>query len=78
MAIDLLFTDVEGCEKMIFEDLIENIEFKLLPTYILFESHPGFYGKDIQQQLLNNFNKIGYQVENTIGVHYLLTKMCLL
>jgi len=74
LSIDLLFTDVEGCEKMIFEDLIENVDFKLLPNFILFESHPGFYGKDIQQELLNNFRKIGYEVENTIGVHFLLTK----
>jgi FkbM family methyltransferase len=75
LVIDLLFTDVEGCEKMIFEDLIQNVEFSLLPKFILFESHPGFYGKEIQQELLNNFRKIGYQIENTIGVHYFLTKM---
>ncbi len=67
---DLIFIDVEGCETLVFDDLLRNVESKDCPA-VYFESHQQIYGAEVLNQILENFRMKGFSISKVTPNHYL-------
>jgi FkbM family methyltransferase len=70
--VDFLFMDIEGCETLVFEDMLANVPMDKFPE-IYFEGHQGLYGQDKLDAMIKEFTDKGFKAEKITRQHYILT-----
>ncbi len=71
LKVNLLFTDIEGCETLVFQDLIQNWPREEWPM-IYFESHQQIYGNEILKSIFDSFEVAGFRRRFITTNHFLL------
>ena len=71
IKVDFVFLDIEGCETLVFEDLLNFFEDENLPIFY-FESHAGLYGKEVFANISQQFNNRNYVKSEVTPNHFLM------
>ena len=68
------FSDIEGDEKILVDQLISNPKWTKNAPRLLLELHPEIYGMEMQQSIIDKLASAGYAMEKVDSKHYFFTK----
>lgn len=64
------FSDIEGAERILVDQLFSNPKWLKHSPRLLLELHPEIYGKKVESDIIEKFKKAGYTVESVDYKHY--------
>jgi len=71
LSVDFVFLDIEGCETLVFDDLLNSLEDDALPA-VYFESHKGLYGQEMLDDIFTQFKARGFTKSTIDKNHFLM------
>lgn len=74
MVPTFYFSDIEGAERVLVEELFRSPQWLKNSPRLLLELHPEIYGETVKSEIIEKFKKAGYTVEEVDYKHYYFSR----